>query len=334
MKKKLAFALLALTIVFAVTLSACNLPRGVLTKPNDVYGMGAVSMVKLLGSGTSSKALQVFAAASYMSAGSEDTDGNANIESDSAADSAETENGENDVLQQAKKFNEYFTALDSFLGEEIVSTTTEKNGDAEYDFDIKMTIKGKDISGNNTVYVMYYNETLEEEESEDGEIEREYVLEGVMVFENAEYFLTGERSFEQEEDETENKLEMRAYADKNDLSNYIEMEQKNSVETDESKNKFAYKVVIGNQTVEETEVTFKTEQEDGKKKTKLEMEFVSGEAEGEYEIKKEIENGKTVIKVEYDMKGRVGEFKIKEITDENGVKRYEYKFEDGSAVII
>ncbi len=64
------------------------------------------------------------------------------------------------------------------------------------------------------------------------------------------------------------------------------------------------------------------------------MEFVSGEAEGEYEIKKEIENGKTVIKVEYDMKGRVGEFKIKEITDENGVKRYEYKFEDGSAVII
>lgn len=65
----------------------------------------------------------------------------------SASNYAVSDQSEDDVKQQAKRFNEYFTALDSFLGDDVVSTVTEKNTDSAYEYDTKMTVKGKDFSG-------------------------------------------------------------------------------------------------------------------------------------------------------------------------------------------
>ena len=92
----------------------------------DVYGMGAVSSVRLLGSNMPTGAIQSFSAVAYTTS------------------YAVADKPEDDAKRQAKRFNEYFTALDSFLGDDIISTTIEKNTDGQYPYELKMTITGKD----------------------------------------------------------------------------------------------------------------------------------------------------------------------------------------------
>ncbi|MDE6001833.1 MAG: hypothetical protein K2G96_05930, partial [Clostridia bacterium] len=157
----------------------------------DVYGMGAVTSVRLLGSTMPASAVKALSAVN-----------------------ATTDTSEDEVKRQAERFNEYFTALDSFLGDDIISTATVKNTDSHYPYDTKMTITGKDINGTTISYLMYYTETLLKDNSEDDE--REYKLVGIMVIDGEDYYLEGERSEETEKDETETELKIRAYADVTD----------------------------------------------------------------------------------------------------------------------
>ena len=204
MKKKFLLVGLCLTTVISVALSACgNTDEGkknALSSPNDVYGMGAVSSVRLLGSNIPAGAVKTFSAVR------------------AAAQTTASGNSEREVKEQAERFNEYFTALDSFFGDEIISTSTQKNTEAEYPYDIKMTITGKDFSGETVSYLMYYTETLvggdeddeDDEDEEDEEIEKEYQLTGVMVLDGVEYYLEGGRSEETEKDESETELKIPA----------------------------------------------------------------------------------------------------------------------------
>ncbi len=314
--KKLFYVVMILALAATTVLVGCNTPtNSALSSATDVYGMGAVSTVRLLGSNMSASALGTFASVKAA------TSDNSAAQSDP-------------VKEQAEKFNEYFTALDSFLGDDIVSTTTRENTDTAIPYETEMTVKGKDFNGNDVKYVMYYTETLVKEETEDGEREKEYTLEGIMKVDGTDYFLTGERSFETEDDETENEIKIRAYADKNDLSSYIEMEQEHSIEADEVKTEYVYGIYADNKLMEQTSIEFKNEHDDGKEETKYELEFISGEAKGEYEIKKETENGKTVIKVEYNLDGKTGEFRIREIKDADNLAKYEYSFSDGTKKVL
>ena len=133
-----------------MALSACgntgNGNTNAFSSPEDVYGMGAVSSVKLLGSNLSANAVKSLAAVN--AATRTDTYG--------VKLASLTDNSENAVKAQTEKFNEYFTALDSFLGEDVISTSTEANTDSRYPYDTKMTINGKDFNGETVTYVMYY----------------------------------------------------------------------------------------------------------------------------------------------------------------------------------
>ena len=63
MKKKFLLVGLCLTMAMSMALAACGDPESkanVLSSPNDVYGMGAVSSVKLLGSNMSASAVKTF----------------------------------------------------------------------------------------------------------------------------------------------------------------------------------------------------------------------------------------------------------------------------------
>ena len=273
----------------------------------DVYGMGAVSSVKLLGSNLSANAVKSLAAVN--AATRTDTYG--------VKLASLTDDSESSVKAQMEKFNEYFTALDSFLGEDVISTSTEANTDSRYPYDTKMTINGKDFNGETVTYVMYYTETLAHYDSDDDEIE---------------YRLEGERSEENEKDESETELKIRAYADKTDKSAYIQMEQEYSVEKGETETEYVYSVYSDGKLLEQTAVEFEQESKNGKTETEYELEFRSGTSKGKYVVKREVVNNKTEIKVKYVIDGNSGEFRIREITDDNGNKHYEYTFSDNEKV--
>ncbi len=334
MKKKLLVLGLCLTISSAAALAACSSDSdkraGALASANDVYGMGAVSTVKLLGSNLSASAVKSLSALSE-------------IQSDDLG-----------VKSQAEKFNEYFTALDSFLGEDIVTTTTVANDSEKYrDYDFKMTISGKELDGETVVYTMYYSETLsngkvdfdddddgdddddkDDKDDKDDEEEKTYTLEGVMVVDGADYYLEGARSVEQEKDESESELQIRAYADKTDRKNYIQMEQEYSEETDETENEYVYSVYSDGKLIEQTAVEFETERKNNKTETEYELEFRKGGAKGRYKVEREVKDSVTTIKVNYKIDGETGTFHITEIIGEDGERHYKYTYSDGTTEIL
>ena len=253
------------------------------------------------------------------------------VKSLSAVSYADADASEDEVKRQAQRFNEYFTALDSFFGEDIISTVTERNPDRQYPYETKMTITGKDLAGKTIPYVMYYTETLDgSEEDEDEETESEYQLAGVMVIDGTDYYLEGERSEESEKEESETELKIRAYADETDRTSYIQMEQEYSVEDGETETEYVYSIYANGELLEQTAVEFETEQKGGKTETKYELEFRNGTAKGKYVVEREEKDNKSEIKVKYDIDGKTGVFHIREITDENGNKKYEYSYSDGS----
>ena len=334
MKKKFLLVGLCLTMTMSMALAACGDPESAangLSSPNDVYGMGAVSSVRLLGNNMSSSAVKTFSAVSattQMRA--------CKVELASST----IDNSEQEVKEQTERFNEYFTALDSFLGDDVVSTITEANTDSNYEYETKMTINGKDFNGESVTYTMYYTETLVKADSADDdgdeneETENEYQLVGVMVIDGADYYLEGERSEETEKDESETELKIRAYADKTDKTSYIQMEQEYSVEDGETETEYVYSIYANGELIEQTAVEFETETKNNKVETEYELEFRRGTSKGKYVVEREVNDNKISIKVKYNIDGKTGVFHIREITDENGNKQYEYSYNDGSKQVF
>lgn len=331
-KRKFLLVSLCLTMATSMALAACGNPESkteVLSSPNDVYGMGAVSSVKLLGKNMSASAVKTLSALSATVQ---------TQESDVSSTPFNADNSEEQAKEQTERFNEYFTALDSFLGDDIVSTTTEVNADDKYEYEMKMTVKGKDFNGETVTYTMYYTEALvkadSDEEDEEDEKESEYQLVGVMVIEGIEYYLEGERSEESEKDESETELKIRAYADKEDKTSYIQMEQEYSVEEGETEREYVYSVYADGELLEETAIEFETEKKNNKVETEYELEFRKGETKGKYVVEREVKGDKSTIKVKYKIDGKTGVFHIREITDEKGNKQYEYTFSDNQTIVF
>lgn len=330
MKKKFLLVVgLSLIIAMSMMLVACGnygIETNALSSPNDVYGMGAVSSVRLLGSTMSANAVRTFSAVSAA------TQARASgVMSASSAD-----NSEQEVKEQSERFNEYFTAFDSFLGEDILSTSTEKNTDGRYPYKVKMTIKGNDLAGKTISYVMYYTETLVKTDFDDEkeETESEYQLVGVMVIDGVNYHLEGERTEETEKDESETELKIRAYADISDKTSYIQMEQEHSLENDEAETEYVYSIYANGKLLEETAIEFETKNKNKKVETKYELEFRSGASKGKYVVEREVKGDRSAIKVKYDIDDKKGVFHIREIFDGNGKKQYEYTFSDDEVIVF
>ncbi len=353
MKKKSFILILCLLIAFAATatvLCACN-PSPAAVKPlssaSDVYGLGAVSTVKLLGENISAAAVK-----SFSDLGAAAAENTAPTETPSQT--------QDPVKVQAEKFNEYFVALDSFLGKDLVTTTTEANSDASIPYATKMTIKGHELDGELVTYVMYYTETLangnaadaadiddpdddrddndddrddifDNDDDDANEVKNIYSLKGIMIVDETTFYLGGERVEETEQNETENTVRIRAYANENDKLNYVQMEQEVSNEKGETETEYVYSVFANGVMVEQTAVEFETERKGAKEEVEYELEFLSGGARGRYEIERETQGNVVTIKVKYNIDGQVGHFRISEITEANGEKHYEYKFADNSS---
>ena len=318
-RRGLIASIAAAAAVIAVVVTAVVAGRGVTPggtggnsvrlSAQDAYGIGAVSSVKLLGTGVSAAAMSAFA----------------ELGNEAVTVTAE-EVGDTDERKAAtEKFNEYFRALDGFGGDDVVKTTVGDNDDESYPYAKKMTIEGVGMDGRKVVYVMYYDETEVKTEEDDGEIEKEYSLNGVITIDGKEYAVEGMRSEESEDDERESELRIRAYADATDKTTYVEMERENSVEEGETETEYVYSIYRGGVLIEQTAVEFERENENGKEEIAYEIEFRRGETIGKYEVEREAGNE---VKVKYATGGKTGSFVIREVSGADG-KKFEYEFENG-----
>ncbi len=327
MKKLLTILLAAVTIAALLIVGCKNDENASLEKTNDFYGMGAVTAVKLLNSEFSAQAIGGLASVGKLRA------------KKTVNDSLDIDT----VKENAKTFHQYLGMLDGFLGDEVVKTELSKNSDEKYaEYENKLVIIGKDVHGNSVTHVMYYSETLQrvEEETDDDdfeievEVEKEYRLTGVLVLDGVDYPMTGERNEETDGDEREDEIKIRAYMNENDKSTYVQVKQETEVETGEMEEKYVYTVVVDGKVVEETAVEFETEKKLLKDEIKYEVEFLSGDGAGKYSIKKIADGDKVMLKVEYRLNGKGGEFIVREVLNDLGAKAYEYRFEDGSSLIL
>ena len=317
MKKRIlsvvACALSAAIVAFAF--AGCKAKPDRALSAQDAYGIGAVSSVKLLGTGVSAAAMSAFA----------------ELGNEAVVVTAE-EVGDTDERKAAtEKFNEYFRALDGFGGDDVVKTTVGDNDDESYPYAKKMTIEGVGMDGRKVVYVMYYDETEVKTEADDGEIEKEYSLNGVITIDGKEYAVEGMRSEETEDDERESELRIRAYADATDKTTYVEMERENSVEEGETETEYVYSIYRGGVLIEQTAVEFERENENGKEEIAYEIEFRSGETNGKYEVERKAGNE---VKVKYATDGKTGSFRVIAETDESGNETYKYVFQDGREYVF
>ena len=317
MKKRIlsvvACALSAAIVAFAF--AGCKAKPDRALSAQDAYGIGAVSSVKLLGTGVSAAAMSAFA----------------ELGNEAVAVTAEKVGDTDERKAATEKFNEYFRALDGFGGDDVVKTTVGDNDDESYPYAKKMTIEGIGMDGRKVVYVMYYDETEVKTEEDDGEIEKEYSLNGVITIDGKEYAVEGMRSEETEDDERESELRIRAYADATDKTTYVEMERENSVEEGETETEYVYSIYRGGELIEQTAVEFERENENGKEEIAYEIEFRSGETIGKYEVERKAGNE---VKVKYVTGGKTGSFRVIAETDENGNETYKYVFQDGREYVF
>lgn len=312
MKKKFLIAGMSFVVGLSLLFAGCGCEKknNNTLSVSDMYGIGAVSTVKLLGSEYSAQAMLSLAQAT-----------------ENAAQDAQ---GTSDKTQQIQKFNEYFTALDSFLGEDLVKTETTANTDkTTYNYETKLTISGRDIDGNVVSYEMYYTETQKSVTVGHDETKTEYDLSGVLVLDETTHPLVGKRFHETEDDEVESELMIRAYNDLSDTQNFIEMKQEVSTETNEHETEYVYTVYKDNVPVETTAVEFEVENEHGSVETAYEIEFRNGTGKGRYSIEREVKNGKTVIEVAYRIGTESGRFTVTEVSNNT---QYKYTFQDGTEI--
>ena len=309
MKKLLSFGL-TLAGLAVIPLAACNSSKdGGLSSVNDVYGLGAVSSVKLFENVIGGETVQTLSSVKALA-----------VQQDG-------------IKGYAEKFNEYFTALDEFLGKDIVTTNSETNKDEGYPYEIKLTVTGKDITGNDVTHVMYYTEKYVGEFKDDDEVTTRYTLEGVMVVDGADYYLTGERERETEGKEVEDELKIRAYADKADKGTYVQVEQGTSVESNETEKEYTYSVYANGKLVEKTSVEFETERKGNKEEVEYELEFLNGTGRGKYTVERVTLNGDVSMRVKYNISGDKGQFIIR-AKNVDGETKYEYEFSDGTKKIF
>ncbi len=186
-----------------------------------------------------------------------------------------------------------------------VAENTDKDGDfKDYPFVMTITV------GNTISAKMYYREvnTVTETEIDDGEEETEVStkLEGVMVFGDQKFDVTGEKKIETEGDETETSIEFTTRSQTN-RDNYVTIKQSVEVENGEKEIEYEYEIYENKIKVREfkleieeeigkTEVTFKLKIENAYADT--EYKIVKGDVDGKFRIKYEKGKDKKIIDVE------------------------------------
>lgn len=199
-------------------------------------------------------------------------------------------------------------AFENAIAGKISETVALNDGTGEYaEYKFVMTVS----AGDKVVAKMYYDETpvkennnaekpdddeeKPEKEEEIGEFETSTVLNGVIVYKDSTYTVTGKKETETDGDESEYSVELITMTDKN---NYVEFSYEVEKEADENSVSYEFKIVKDGVTVQETELEF--ENEDGKTEISLKFKKGNKKDEGEFKIVKDDVN-LNVYRVRYEV---------------------------------
>lgn len=207
-------------------------------------------------------------------------------------------------IDQIKPYLELFEQL--LTQSNGLSVVVEASDLVEYE--TKQVFQVTDILGETITYTMYYNTsdlTDDDFDDNDEDNEQEYMISGILIYGDTTYLIEGKHEIE----ENDQKLE---FTSKLSETEFVKVTYK----LEDEETKFAYRVYEQGELVNES--TIKIEIEDNE--LKIELAYMEGINEGEYEFKLETEDGKTVLKIEYqvtiDGVESEGEAKVLVVVDE------------------
>jgi len=303
MKKILGVLVLGFTLLMLGACSSLNTAQFSLDSDEEVLSFSAISTSSLLINQMEADALlsndnqNVLLSQSfgYMSEG-ETTDPLNEEDPVDEVDPVETS------VENAEKFLNLIELFAS--GKSALLVETEVSDDVLYEN--MLTFSTIDMLGETVTYTLYYNEKIltdddnddtddieeqdeaddiDDVEEQDEEDEKEYAIEGILVYKDQTFEVYGEKEIEDDEQE----MKFTAFIDEN---NYVT--SKYELESDESK--FYIEEVKDGVLYSETEIKIETEDDE----QKIELKYILGEDEYDYEFKFEVEDQRPAIKVEYE----------------------------------
>lgn len=207
--------------------------------------------------------------------------------------------------------NELLNTNGGFSSEVLESDKTE--------YTTLVKISTKNLQGEVTIYNLYYNETIIEEEVEEDELEITKSIEGIAIVGDKEYKLIGKIEEETETDETENETTFKIIEDD---KNYVIVKEEIEQEKNEYEHEYKYEVISNGKKI--NSVSFELEKENNKLKIKIKE---TTNIKTSYEFKIEEKNNIKYIKVKvYDGKTEKN-IRIRVIFDTTtSTYTYEYKY--------
>ncbi|MDY0295153.1 MAG: hypothetical protein RBQ71_05025 [Acholeplasmataceae bacterium] len=193
-------------------------------------------------------------------------------------------------IDQIKPYLELFEQL--LTQSNGLSVVIETSDLVEYE--TKQVFEMTDMLGQTITYTMYYNttdlvdedevdETDESDEVEDDE--QEYMISGIMIYSDVTYAIEGKHEIEEDEEKLQ-------FTSKISETDYVTVTYK----LEDEETKFAYRVYAQGELVNESNI--KIEIEDNE--FKIELSYMDGTNEGEYEFKLEEEDGQTILKISFE----------------------------------
>ncbi len=182
--------------------------------------------------------------------------------------------------------------FDKLIESGVIDVDVDNHGDAGYSaYQFKMEVSIPDQTDKFIMYFSEYHASGDHTDvalnDPDDEVEFSTTLKGVIVYGDKEYPVRGERTYEEDNGETESEIEFRVFynqdeADSANPANYVELSQETETSTGEHETEYKCKAVVGGYEIFEFEVEF--ENENGK--LELEIEFEEGGTSYEYKFKK------------------------------------------------
>lgn len=226
----------------------------------------------------------------------------------------DTQSGESSAyLEAINTINDYIFMFEGYVGEDTPVENDIENSDRE-GYQYKMTITVTQTENQSEQIVLYYNETLNTEETDDDETE--YTLTGIIVLEGKEYAVEGRRTLDKDENELE-------FSVKISDNTKVVFEQ----EWENGEQEFNYSVFINGKLFN----SFSVEMEKFENKTELEITTVIGNVEFSLELSKKTENDKDYYYAEYKCGSISFEIKLS-VVYENGNLKIQYESENGGII--
>ncbi len=197
---------------------------------------------------------------------------------------------------------------------------------------LRMDAEYAGFGGSALSYVMYYNETakidddfdddfyddFDDDFDDDGETEEDYILDGVMIIDGAEYEVFGERSSEYERGEEEGETELRVRLSEG-RTMYIEQ----SYERDGDEYEREYTYIVRERGREVARSTFSYEQEGAEEE--LKMSYSADGVRGVFYFDRETYRGREVIRIRAAENGQTVQYIARAVRGEDGSLSYEYE---------